>query len=61
MRRFLFFANEGHIRKRQPEEQTEQALCLNLLTDAVILWNTVRYEIRSAGGRKRPNPSPAGL
>jgi hypothetical protein len=43
LRRFLFFANEGHIRKRQPEEQTEQALCLNLLTDAVILWNTVRY------------------
>jgi TnpA family transposase len=43
LRRFLFFANEGHVRKRQPEEQTEQALCLNLLTDAVILWNTVRY------------------
>ena len=43
LRRFLFFANERHVRKRQPEEQTEQALCLNLLTDAVILWNTVRY------------------
>ena len=54
LRRFLFFANEGHIRKRQPEEQTEQALCLNLLTDAVILWNTVRYgqildELRAEG------------
>jgi TnpA family transposase len=54
LRRFLFFANEGHVRKRQPEEQTEQALCLNLLTDAVILWNTVRYgeileELRSEG------------
>jgi TnpA family transposase len=43
LRRFLFFAHEGHVRKRQPEEQTEQALCLNLLTDALILWNTARY------------------
>lgn len=42
------------MRRRQPEEQTEQALCLNLLTDAVILWNTVRYgevldELRAEG------------
>lgn len=54
LRRFLFFANEGHIRKRQPEEQTEQDLCLSLLTDAVILRNTVRYgeileELRAEG------------
>ena len=25
--RFIFFANEGHVRKRQPGEQAEQALC----------------------------------
>ena len=41
---FLFFANDGNIRKHQPEEQTDQALCLSLLVDAVILWNTVRYQ-----------------
>ncbi len=44
LRRFVFFANEGNVRKRQPEEQTEQALCLNLIADCVILWNTVRYQ-----------------
>ncbi len=44
LRSFLFFANEGNVRKRQPEEQTEQALCLNLLADAVIAWNTVYYQ-----------------
>jgi TnpA family transposase len=44
LRRFIFFANEGHVRKRQPEEQTDQVLCLNLVTNAVITWNTVRYQ-----------------
>lgn len=44
LRKFLFFANEGNVRKHQPEGQTEQALCLNLLADAVIAWNTVQYE-----------------
>ena len=41
LRRFLFFANEGTIRRKQKEEQTNQASCLNLLTNAVIAWNTV--------------------
>ena len=54
LRRFLFFANEGNIRKRQPEEQTEQALCLNLVANCVITWNTIQYqkildELRSEG------------
>jgi hypothetical protein len=44
LRRAIFFANEGHIRKRHPEEQAEQALCLNLVTNAVIAWNTLRYQ-----------------
>jgi TnpA family transposase len=38
LRRFLFFANEGHVRRRQPSEQADQALCLNLVADCVILW-----------------------
>jgi len=41
---FLFFANDGNVRKHQPEEQTDQALCRSLLVDAVILWNTVHYQ-----------------
>lgn len=41
---FLFFANDGNIRKRLPDEQTDQALCLSLLVDAVITWNTVYYQ-----------------
>ena len=41
LRRFLFFANEGEIRRSQYEDQTVQALCLNLVTNAVITWNTV--------------------
>jgi TnpA family transposase len=41
LRKFLFFANEGNIRKRFPEEQQTQANCLNLVTNAIVLWNTV--------------------
>jgi TnpA family transposase len=41
LREFLFFANRGKVRRKQEEEQTHQALCLNLLTNAVVAWNTV--------------------
>jgi TnpA family transposase len=41
LREFLFFANKGTIRRKQEEEQTNQAGCLHLLTNAVIAWNTV--------------------
>ena len=41
LRRYLFVANEGQIRKRHPEDQLNQAACLNLVTNAVIVWNTV--------------------
>jgi TnpA family transposase len=41
LREFLFFANKGTIRRKQEEEQTNQAGCLNLLTNAVVAWNTV--------------------
>ncbi len=36
LRRFLFFAHKGHVRR-----STDQAACLTLLTNAVIVWNTV--------------------
>ena len=41
LRRFLFFAHEGKIRRKQEEEMNHQAGCLNLITNAVIIWNTV--------------------
>ena len=56
LRRFLFFANEGIIRRRQEEAQTNQAQCLNLLTNAVVVWNTLYMErvldaLAQEGGR----------
>jgi TnpA family transposase len=36
LRRFLFFAHQGAIRQRQEEELTNQASCLNLITNAVV-------------------------
>lgn len=42
LRKFLRFANEGHIRKSQISDQINQAHALTLLTNSVIIWNT-RY------------------
>lgn len=41
LRKFLFFGREGSIRHKQLDAQTDQAQCLNLITNAVIVWNTV--------------------
>lgn len=41
LRRFLFFAHQGQIRRRQDEDLANQASCLNLVTNAVVAWNTV--------------------
>jgi TnpA family transposase len=41
LRRFLFFGNEGQLRRRQLEDQTNQASCLTLVTNAVVTWNTI--------------------
>lgn len=43
--RDLFFAHEGTVRRRHHEQQTEQALCLSLVTNAVITWNTAYLEL----------------
>jgi TnpA family transposase len=34
-------ANKGQLRRKRGEELINQASCLNLVTNAVILWNTV--------------------
>lgn len=41
LRRAIFYANEGHVRQRTPEQQGEQALCLAIVVNAIIAWNTV--------------------
>ena len=41
LRDFLFVADKGVIRRKQEEAQTNQAMCLNLITNAVVVWNTV--------------------
>jgi hypothetical protein len=54
LRRAIFYANEGHIRQRTPEQQAEQALCLAIVVNTIIAWNTVYTqrvldELRAAG------------
>ncbi len=41
LRDFLFFANKSVLRKKQEEQLQNQAACLNLVTNAVVTWNTV--------------------
>lgn len=41
LRRDVFIANEGKIRKRTQEDQLNQANCLNLVVNAIMVWNTV--------------------
>ena len=41
LRAYLMIANKGHVRRNRGEDLANQASCLNLVTNAVILWNTV--------------------
>lgn len=38
LRRVVHFAGEGKMRKRHHEQQTEQAWCLTVVTNAIITW-----------------------
>lgn len=40
-RRLNVLGADGRIRRRQLEDQENQASCLNLVTNAIITWNTV--------------------
>ena len=42
LRDFLFVADKGVMRRKQEEAQTNQALCLNLITNAVVVWTLLR-------------------
>jgi len=41
LRGYIHSDNRGMIRKKYPEEHLNQANCLNLIVNAVIVWNTV--------------------
>jgi TnpA family transposase len=58
LRRDLSFAHEGAVRRRHHDQQTEQALCLSLLVNAVITWNTVYLELALAEYVHRHGPVP---
>ena len=50
----LFHAGEGAVRRRRRDQQTEQAGCLTLVTNAIITWVTEYYglavaQLRAAG------------
>ncbi|MDP9850485.1 Tn3 family transposase [Streptosporangium lutulentum] len=56
LKRGLLYAHEGAVRGRHLEQQTEQAWCLTLVTNAVIAWTTEYYglavESMRASGRR---------
>ena len=41
LRAYLMLANKGQLRRKRGEDLVNQASCLNLVTNAVIVWNTV--------------------
>ncbi|MEP1062578.1 transposase [Stenomitos frigidus AS-A4] len=44
LRSHLCYANQGEIRAQQDEQLHNQVGCLNLVTNAVIVWNSVYIE-----------------
>jgi TnpA family transposase len=53
LREFIFFDNKGKIRKQQPDDLVNLAGCLNLVSNAVIVWNTVYMQAAIDELRKR--------
>jgi TnpA family transposase len=41
LRAFVMMANKGQLRHSRGEALAHQALCLNVVTNAVVVWNTV--------------------
>jgi TnpA family transposase len=65
LKRDLLYAHEGTVRARHLEQQTEQAWCLTLATNAVVAWTTEYYglaveSMRSAGRRIDDGPHLPG-
>ena len=56
LRRFLVIAHEGILRRKDEDSQQNQAGCLNLLTNAVVVWNTVYMQAAIAQLRQEGFP-----
>lgn len=53
LKRDLLYAHEGTVRARHLEQQTEQAWCLTLVTNAVVTWTTEYYGLAAESMRVR--------
>jgi len=53
LRGYIHEASRGQIRKKFPEEHLNQANCLNLIVNAVIVWNTVYMQAAITHLRQR--------
>ena len=58
LRRDLHYANHGTIVQTQLQQQTEQAWCLTVLTNAVVTWSTEYYSIAVARLRAQGRDIP---
>ena len=52
LRRSLAYADEGALRRRHHEQQTEQMWCLTLATNAVVMWTTEYHGLAVAALRR---------
>jgi hypothetical protein len=53
LRRDIFHAHEGAVRRRHHEQQTEQAWCLTIVANAVVTWMTEYFGLAVARKRAR--------
>jgi TnpA family transposase len=58
LRDFLFVADKGVIHRKQEEAQTNLAMCLNLVINAVVVWNTVYMQAVLDQLRREGTPRP---
>ena len=65
LRRVLFYAYQGQSLQRNPDQQAEHALCLTLVVNAIVVWNTVYAQLAidqlRADGHVITNTDLAGL
>ncbi|GAA2150723.1 hypothetical protein GCM10010403_22580 [Glycomyces rutgersensis] len=53
LRRNVFYAFDGTVRRAHLEQQTEQAWCLTLITNAIVTWTTEYFGLAVARLRHR--------
>ena len=61
LRRDLHYANHGSVNKAHLHQQTEQAWCLTVLTNAVLTWTTEYYSLAASNLRQSGRDIPNGI